>query len=334
MKPKVTIIIATYNREKYFLETLLSIQNQTFVDWECLIIDDGSTDNTTEIITPLLTQEKRFSYYSRPEFYKKGTSGCRNYGLDLAKGDYIIFFDDDDIVHPQNLELCVYELSENDISFCRYIREVFFEDFDYAFDYSKTYTSFYIDKKDIERMLRNELQFNSCAVMWKRECFVNSRFNERISFADEWELYSRILSSEIKGVSIEKCLFYGRKHPDSITGEYNRNNSIRRESHAEAILLVIHNLKQKQLLTYSLKRFFISFSINFKEYNLFKNILNILELSTFEKLQWQLFYLILPFRLRIHRMRKKIKKILNISMIRQLKNHYNIGIVSKFKIIS
>lgn len=309
MAPKVTIIIATYNREKYFLETLLSIQNQTFADWECLIIDDGSTDSTIEIITPILAKDGRFHYYLRSEFYTKGTSGCRNYGLDLATGDYVIFFDDDDIVHPQNLELCVLELVDHTISFCRYIRNVFFDDFDYTFDYSKTYSSFYIDRNDLEKMLKNELHFNSCAVMWKRECFENSRFNERISYGDEWELYSRILSSGIVGISIEKCLFYGRKHSNSITGEYNRNNSIRRASHAEAILLVVQNLKEKQLLTYSIIRYFIAFSINFEEYNLFKNILNKLDLTIFEKLKWQIFYAILPLRLFLYKKRKKLKNI-------------------------
>jgi glycosyltransferase involved in cell wall biosynthesis len=312
MKPRVSIIIATFNREKYFLETLLSIQKQTFTDWECLIVDDGSTDKTVEIITPLLEREPRFQYYLRPESYKKGTSGCRNYGLDLAKGEYVIFFDDDDIVHPQNLEVCVEELSNKDISFCRYIREVFFGDFHYAFDYSKTYLSFYIDINDIERMLKNELHFNSCAVMWRRECFDNIRFNVSISYADEWELYSRILSTGIKGISIEKCLFFGRKHPDSITGEYNRKNAIRRASHAEAILLVVQNLKEKQLLTYSLKRYFMALSIEFKEYNLFETLLNVLDLPTFEKMKWQVFYAVLPLRLVIHRKKKALKKRFNL----------------------
>ena len=306
--PKVTIIVATFNREKFFLETLLSIQNQTFLDWECLIIDDGSTDKTVEIITPLLEKEPRFKYFLRSEKYKKGTSGCRNQGLDLAKGDYIIFFDDDDIPHPQNLEVCVSELTNDSISFCRYIREVFVNDFHYDFDFSTEYSFFYIDLKDIERMLKNELQFNSCAVMWKKACFDNERFNEKISYADEMELYSRILSKGIRGISIDKCLFYGRKHPESITGEYDRRNAVRKASYAEAILLILQNLKEKNLLTYSLKRYFIAFSIDFEEYNLFRNILNVLDLPTFEKVKWQLFYVILPLRLRVHRIKKELKR--------------------------
>ncbi len=302
--PKVTIIVATYNRELYFLETLLAIQNQTFLNWECLIIDDGSTDNTVEIITPILKEDPRFHYYLRSENYKKGTSGCRNYGLDLARGEYVIFFDDDDIPHPQNLELCVFELMDNQVSFCRYIRNVFFGNFVYAFDYSKTYTSFYIDKNDIERILKNELQINSCSVMWRAVCFENTRFNENISYADEWELYSRIILSGFRGISIDKCLFFGRKHPDSITGEFNRKDAIRKASYAEAILLVVQNLKRKQFLAYSLKRYFVTTSKDFTEYNLFESVLNAFEISTFEKLKWRIFYFSLPLRFKITKLKK------------------------------
>lgn len=304
--PIVTIIMATYNREKYILETLLSIQNQTFLDWECLIIDDGGFDNTKEVIAILLEQDKRFRYLQRPDSYAKGPC-CRNYGLDIAKGDYIIFFDDDDIVHPQNLELCVSELADSSISFCRYIRNVFFDDFDYIFDYSRTYTSFYIDINDVEKMLKNELHFNCCAVMWKRECFVNNRFDEKLMYAEEWELYSRILSLGYRGISIDKCLFSGRKHPNSSTGKFYRNDPVRRKSFSEAVLLVVLNLKEKKLLSYSLKRYFIARAIEFEEYNLFKDILNALDLPIFEKLKWQIFYAVLPLRLVLYRIKKSIK---------------------------
>ena len=310
INPKVTIIMATYNRASFIAEMLQSIQNQSYLEWECLIIDDGCTDNTKETITPILLAENRFHYFLRPKSYSKGTSGCRNYGLDIAQGDYIIFFDDDDIAHPQNLELCSLELSRNNNSFCRYERNVFFGDFHYNFDYSKTYSSFNIDQNDIEDMLTNELPFNSCAVMWKKVCFDNTRFNEKISFGDEWELYPRIISRGFKGISINKCLFYGRKHYNSITSEYNRNDQKRRESFTEAILLAIKNLKEKQLLSYSIMRYFITKSFNFKEFNLLKKIIKVLDLSLIDKIKWQLFYNSLYIRLPIYRFKAKFKKMI------------------------
>ena len=127
--PKVTIIMATYNRAHFIVETLVSIQKQTFQEWECLIIDDGGTDNTKEVIAPILEKDNRFKFHVRPSNYQKALPGCRNYGLDLAKGAFIIFFDDDDIPHPQNLEVCVSELSTSkNIYFCKYERKIFSED--------------------------------------------------------------------------------------------------------------------------------------------------------------------------------------------------------------
>jgi glycosyltransferase involved in cell wall biosynthesis len=311
MKPKVTIIMATYNRAHFIVETLESIQAQSFKDWECLIIDDGGSDNTSEVIIPVLEQDKRFQLLKRPDIYLKGLPGCRNYGLDLAKGEYIIFFDDDDIVHPQNLELSVLELSRNEVSFCRYIREIFYDTFDYKFDYSKDYNSFFIDKKDVFSLLNQDLPFNSCAVLWKKECFVENRYTEHLLHAEEWELYSRILSTGITGISIEKSLFFARKHSNSMTGQYFRLDPKRTQSNIDAILLVIKNLKEKQLITYSLKRYFIAISKDFEEYNLFKAILDILELPIFEKLKWQLFYYTLPLRLKLYRIKKVIKRKIN-----------------------
>ena len=275
MKPKVTIIMATYNRSKYIVETLNSIQSQVFTNWECLIIDDGGSDNTIDVISPLLEKDRRFQFFKRPDTYIKGLPGSRNYGLDLAKGDLIIFFDD----------------------------------FDYNFEFSKEYTSFFVTKSDVEKILINELPFNSCAVMWHRACFEQNRFEEHLMYAEEWELYSRILSSDIKGISIEKCLFFGRKHANSNTGEFYNNNPIRRASKKEAILLVIKNLKEKQLLSPSLLRYFVTQATDFKEYNLFAQIITLLELSIFEKIKWQFFYSTFPLRLSVYKLKKTFRKI-------------------------
>ena len=112
--------MATFNRAHFILETISSIQNQTYLDWECIIIDDGGTDNTLEVITPILNKDSRFKFLKRPDNYKKGLPGCRNYGLDLAQGDYIIFFDDDDIVHADNLKICLESLNNESLDFCHY----------------------------------------------------------------------------------------------------------------------------------------------------------------------------------------------------------------------
>lgn len=298
--------MATYNRAQHILESLESIQNQTFIDWECLIIDDGGTDNTQEVISPILEEDSRFEYYIRPSKYQKGLPGTRNYGLDIAKGDFIIFFDDDDIAHPQNLELCVLELSSKNIAFCRYIREVFWGDFVYKFDYSKEYTSFYIDRSDINKIIRNELQFNSCAVMWTKESFTNHRYTEHLKYAEEWEVYVRVITSVNKGISINKTLYYGRKQNESITGDFGNRNSNSLASYADAIQLVIATLKERNMLTNEIIRYFIQVALQYKEYKLFERILSTLEFSMFQKLRWYIYLMVLPIRLSLYRIKKTI----------------------------
>lgn len=305
-KELVTIIMATYNRASFIAETLRSIQAQTYQNFECLIIDDGGSDNTFEVIEPILKVDSRFSFQKRPVNFQKGLPGSRNFGLDLARGEYIIFFDDDDIVHPLNLELCVLELTRNNVSFCRYIRSYFQNSFDYLFDYSTSYDSFFIDKKDVFKLLNQSLPFNSCAVLWKKECFKDNRYTESLLHAEEWELYSRILSTDIIGISINKTLFFARQHNNSMTGQYFRLDPKRSLSNVHAILLVVKNLKEKKLLNYSIIRYFIVIANGYREFNLFKQLVKILEFNKMDYARWHIFYFVLPLRSKITRLKKRI----------------------------
>lgn len=308
MKLKVTIIMATFNRSNYILETLKSIQNQSFTDWECLIIDDRGTDNTEEVITPILVQDSRFQFLKRPEAYKKGLPGSRNYGLDLAKGDNIIFFDDDDIVHPDNLKTVVAVLEDTQVDFCHY-QKLAFEEMQPLVENARVVVQQYLTKSDIQKIITQEIGLASCTVMWRKDCFDSVRFNENLLYAEEWECYSRLISQNFKGVIISSVLYYNRKHLNSNTGEFTRKSPIRRASKKDAILLVLENLKEKKLLSPSIIRYFVTVSSDFKEYNLFTQIIDILELPIYERVRWYLFYGLLPLRLSVYKFKKAFKKI-------------------------
>lgn len=287
--------MATYNRAHFIVETLHSIQNQTYENWECLIIDDGGSDNTSEKIHPFLEGDSRFKYIIRTKVYKKGIPGCRNLGLDLAKGNYVIFFDDDDIVHPQNLELCVNELSDTHFQFCRYNRDVFTGNFDYIFDKENSFDRFEISVKDLDKMIDGRLPFNSCSIMWEIECFKKNKFQVHLMYAEEWELYSRILSNGISGISIDKTLFYGRKHINSNTGEYYNNDPIRVSSKREAIRLIVDNLENKKLLSNYILNYFIKLGINDRDLNLVTFIMNRVSLGQVNRLKIKFRYFLFPF---------------------------------------
>lgn len=299
--------MATYNRVHFIVETLQTIINQSFVDWECLIIDDGGADDTIGVISPILDQDQRFLFYKRPDSYKKGLPGCRNYGLDLAKGEFVIFFDDDDIVHPDNLKTSLEVIETNNVDFCHYQKASFMEEIPVVQNCPIQIMNT-LAKENIELVITQKISLTSCTVLWKRKCFDSIRFNETVLYAEEWECYSRIMAENLKGVSIDNVLYYNRKHANSMTGEFYQNDPVRRESYIKAILLVLQNLKEKSLLTYSLKRYFIATAKDFEEYNLFESVLNVMELPTFEKLKWRFFYAVLPLRLELYKIRKVMNK--------------------------
>lgn len=98
--PYVSIIIATFNREKLLREAIHSVFAQTYQNFELIIIDDGSTDNTSSMIKEFT--DSRLHYQHLPN---QGRSKARNVGLSLAKGKYITFLDSDDLYHPEKLAL-------------------------------------------------------------------------------------------------------------------------------------------------------------------------------------------------------------------------------------
>ncbi len=100
--PSISFIIPTYNRATIISRTLDSVLAQTFMDWECLVVDDFSTDNTKEIVDSYCTKDTRFQYFVNEG--KKGAQGARNTGVKYAQGEWIQFFDSDDIMHADLLE--------------------------------------------------------------------------------------------------------------------------------------------------------------------------------------------------------------------------------------
>ncbi len=102
MGPLVSIIIASYNKAKFIKATMTSVIEQTYTNWELIIVDDHSTDDSVNIINEHLT-DKRIELFKGSE--NKGANVCRNIGIKAAKGNYIIFLDADDLLVKKCLEL-------------------------------------------------------------------------------------------------------------------------------------------------------------------------------------------------------------------------------------
>lgn len=110
--PLVSIIIPTYNRAHLIGETLDSIIAQNYTNWECIIIDDGSTDNSEQVIQNYIQNDNRFQYHPRPSNRPKGANACRNYGFEISKGEYINWFDSDDIMLEDFLKIRINKFDD------------------------------------------------------------------------------------------------------------------------------------------------------------------------------------------------------------------------------
>ena len=105
MRALVSIIIPSFNRAALLPDTLDSVLNQTYGNWECIIVDDHSTDRTPQIGREFAARDERISFFTRPERKPKGAASCRNFGLEKVRGDFIQFLDSDDLLHPEKLEI-------------------------------------------------------------------------------------------------------------------------------------------------------------------------------------------------------------------------------------
>lgn len=101
MEKLISIITPSFNSEKFISETIQSVQNQTYKNWELLIVDDCSEDKTVEIIEAFVQNDKRIQLFQLHN--NQGTGFARNHALSLAKGRFIAFLDADDLWKPEKL---------------------------------------------------------------------------------------------------------------------------------------------------------------------------------------------------------------------------------------
>jgi glycosyltransferase involved in cell wall biosynthesis len=102
---KVSIVLPTYNRSKLLPEALTAIRAQTYPNWQLIVIDDGRTDNTEELLNNWKTElGNRVRTVRQPN---QGAYAARNTGIKLCKGDFIAFYDSDDRWHPHHLQACM-----------------------------------------------------------------------------------------------------------------------------------------------------------------------------------------------------------------------------------
>lgn len=113
MSVRLSVIIPVFNRASLIAETIKSVLWQTYTNWELIIVDDISTDNTIEVVESFIKQDERIKLIVRYKTQDKGVSSCRNIGLKVAKGEYVVFLDSDDMLANFCLEQRVEAFVKN-----------------------------------------------------------------------------------------------------------------------------------------------------------------------------------------------------------------------------
>ncbi len=111
MNPLVSVIVPCYNYARFVPATIRSLQAQNFQDWECIVVNDGSKDNSEEVVKKLAAEEPRIKYVYQEN---KGLPGARNTGIEHARGKYLQFLDADDLLQVRKLELQAKYLEEHE----------------------------------------------------------------------------------------------------------------------------------------------------------------------------------------------------------------------------
>ncbi|WP_125718533.1 glycosyltransferase family 2 protein [Flavobacterium ustbae] len=115
MNALVSILTPTYNTEKFIKSTIESAQNQTYTNWEMILVDDASTDNTVAIIEKFVQKDSRIKLFKLPE--NRGNGFARNAALEKATGKYIAYLDADDLWFSEKLEKQIQFLKTNNLHF-------------------------------------------------------------------------------------------------------------------------------------------------------------------------------------------------------------------------
>jgi hypothetical protein len=231
----ISVIVPCYNQAHFLDETLNSILNQSYTNWECIIVNDGSPDNTENIAKKWIKKDQRFKYISKEN---GGLSSARNHGLKVAKGDFIQFIDSDDLLSFDKFKKSINAFKNQDaaIVITNFIR------------FKKKLHQF---KKAFCRLENQEFTYDSILLQWDREFSIpihcgifkkeiigNIRFNEKLRAKEDWFFWIQFFKSSPKVVFINENLAQYRMHQKGMT----KNNSLMEENLKKVYLFIFNSL--------------------------------------------------------------------------------------------
>ena len=213
----VSIIVPCYNQAQFLDEALQSVLDQTYTNWECIIVNDGSPDHTEEVAQKWVAKDARFKY-----IYKEngGLSSARNLGLEKAKGDLIQFLDSDDCIDKTKLALSLEQFKateDKDVKIVISNFRMFVDDLNLS---TEAYCN--LDKVhfNLENILYQWEEVFSIPIhcgLFDVSLFQSFKFPEHIKAKEDWVMWVSLFKTDCKVIFIDKPLAFYRRNPEGMT---------------------------------------------------------------------------------------------------------------------
>ena len=244
-KPLVSVIIPAFNSEAYLLAAIESVFQQTYSPIEIIVIDDGSTDRTRDLLEDLIASN-RINYHHQSN---RGLSAARNVGIRFAKGKYIQFLDADDVILPSKIEKQVKVLESSAVSSIVGTDFRFFDKSDLSNLYGGDRLKGLFPLREVERLFEFETVIHRW--LFPAELFDSySVFDENMpGAAEDWLVLWKLAARGTRFIYLDEPLALYRRHNDNIT----RNFEILADAHFLAISHVEKYQEQNKIALYSKK---------------------------------------------------------------------------------
>lgn len=247
--PKISVIITNYNYGEYIEQAIDSVVNQTFTDWELIIVDNGSTDNSINIISNYIQKYKNIKIYQHKNSENKGLVASLQLALSKAKGEYLAFLESDDYWDSKNLEKKIEIIKKyKNLSIIFNNAEIFGDQsrisslrnrYNYCENIYKK-TNWPSDISHFIGDLNIIITFSTLVV--KRENFQKCDFNIPIDPHIDWWFYPQLAMMGDAYCILDKLTYY-RVHPDSYGNSTQRNYS--RERSKKFLIKLLEVLKKQ-----------------------------------------------------------------------------------------
>lgn len=210
----ISIIIPCYNQGEFLDETLVSVLNQTYTNWECIIVNDGSTDNTELIAEKWAKKDIRYIYLKKEN---EGVSSCRNLGIEKAKGDFIQFLDADDLLAENKLQISIDAVHQHEAAVVcsNYIR--FKESIDNLLPLFSQLKDFEFNFYNLARYWNNGFTVPIHCWFFKTDLLKDIYFPIGLTAQEDWVVWLRIFQKSPKTFYIPQQLALYRLNPKGRT---------------------------------------------------------------------------------------------------------------------